>query len=126
MSPSRPPFGRARQSTARGPTERKAIDCLFATSSLVRQQSLHRDRDFDPLEDVLGLQVVHASRHAANQTTAGTSYIPSRPLGDAKFSSASAPDPNYLKSSAVAVVRLNRFPSSLTPSGKNGCCKPCL
>jgi predicted nucleic acid-binding protein len=44
----------------RGRTVRKTIDCLIATFCLVHQHSLlHRDRDFDPFEDVLGLQVVH-------------------------------------------------------------------
>ncbi len=43
----------------RGRTVRKTIDCLIATFCLVHQHSLlHRDRDFDPFEDVLGLQVV--------------------------------------------------------------------
>ena len=32
----------------------------IATFCLVQQHSvLHRDRDFDPFEDILGLQVVH-------------------------------------------------------------------
>ena len=44
----------------RGKTVRKTIDCLIATFCLVHQHSLlHHDRDFDPFEDVLGLQVVH-------------------------------------------------------------------
>ena len=44
----------------RGRTVRKTIDCLIATFCLVHQHSLlHRDRDFDPFEDLLGLQVVH-------------------------------------------------------------------
>jgi predicted nucleic acid-binding protein len=44
----------------RGRTVRKTIGCLIATFCLVHQHSLlHRDRDFDPFEDVLGLQVVH-------------------------------------------------------------------
>jgi predicted nucleic acid-binding protein len=44
----------------RGRTVRKTIDCLIATFCLLHQHSLlHRDRDFDPFEDVLGLQVVH-------------------------------------------------------------------
>jgi predicted nucleic acid-binding protein len=44
----------------RGRTVRKTIDCIIATFCLVHQHSLlHRDRDFDPFEDVLGLQVVH-------------------------------------------------------------------
>jgi predicted nucleic acid-binding protein len=44
----------------RGRTVRKTIDRLTATFCLVHQHALlHRDRDFDPFEDVLGLQVVH-------------------------------------------------------------------
>ena len=44
----------------RGRTVRKTIDCLIATFCLVHQHSLlHRDRAFDPFEDVLGLRVVH-------------------------------------------------------------------
>ena len=42
-------------------TVRKTIDCWIATFCLVGgHQLLHRDRDFDPFEKVLGLQVVHA------------------------------------------------------------------
>jgi len=45
-----------------GYTVRKTIDCLIATFCLqARHELLHRDRDFDPFEKVLGLQVVHAS-----------------------------------------------------------------
>jgi hypothetical protein len=45
----------------RGYTIRKTIDCWIATFCLRSgHQLLHRDRDFDPFEDVLGLQVVHA------------------------------------------------------------------
>jgi predicted nucleic acid-binding protein len=45
---------------ARGRTVRKTIDCLIATFCLEHSHKLlHRDRDFDPFEDVLGLQVVH-------------------------------------------------------------------
>ena len=40
------------------------------------------------------------------------------PPGDAKLSSACSPGPKYLKSSAVAVVRLNRFPSVLDALGE--------
>ena len=44
----------------RGRTVRKTVDCLIATFCLVHQHSLlHCDRDFDPFEDVFGLQVVH-------------------------------------------------------------------
>ncbi len=45
---------------ARGRTVRKTIDCLIATFCLEHSNALlHSDRDFDPFEDVLGLQVVH-------------------------------------------------------------------
>jgi len=44
----------------RGRTVRKTIDCLIATFCLQHSHALlHGDRDFDPFEDVLGLQVVH-------------------------------------------------------------------
>ena len=44
-----------------GYTVRKTIDCWIATFCLLtRNQLLHRDRDFDACEKVLGLQVVHA------------------------------------------------------------------
>jgi predicted nucleic acid-binding protein len=43
-----------------GFTVRKTIDCLIATFCLEAGHSLlHRDRDFDPFEKYLGLQVVH-------------------------------------------------------------------
>ena len=43
-----------------GHTVRKTIDCLIATFCLREGHSLlHRDRDFDPFEQVLGLSVVH-------------------------------------------------------------------
>jgi predicted nucleic acid-binding protein len=46
---------------ARGRTVRKTIDCLIATFCLEHSHALlHCDRDFDPFEDVLGLEVVHA------------------------------------------------------------------
>jgi predicted nucleic acid-binding protein len=49
-----------RKLRARGRTVRKTIDCLIATFCLEHSHSLlHRDRDFDPFEDVLGLRVVH-------------------------------------------------------------------
>ena len=52
--------GNYRALRTRGRTVRKTIDCLIATFCLVHQHALlHRDRDFDPFEDVLGLQVVH-------------------------------------------------------------------
>jgi predicted nucleic acid-binding protein len=45
----------------RGHTIRKTIDCWIATFCLLTgNQLLHRDRDFDPFEEVLGLQVVRA------------------------------------------------------------------
>lgn len=44
----------------RGVTVRKTIDCWIATFCLLSDHSLlHRDRDFDPFEKVLGLRVVH-------------------------------------------------------------------
>jgi len=44
-----------------GYTIRKTVDCWIATFCLMSSnQLLHRDRDFDPFENVLGLQVVHA------------------------------------------------------------------
>jgi predicted nucleic acid-binding protein len=45
----------------RGYTVRKTVDCWIATFCLLSgNQLLHRDRDFDPFEKVLGLHVVHA------------------------------------------------------------------
>ena len=39
---------------------RKTIDCLIATFCLREGHSLlHRDRDFDPFEEILGLTVIH-------------------------------------------------------------------
>ena len=44
----------------RGHTVRKTIDCLIATLCLeAGHWPLHRDRDFDPFEQHLGLSVVH-------------------------------------------------------------------
>jgi predicted nucleic acid-binding protein len=44
----------------RGHTVRKTIGCLIATFCLRHGHSLlHRDRDFDPFEQVLGLSVIH-------------------------------------------------------------------
>jgi len=44
-----------------GHTVRKTVDCLIATFCLQGQHSLlHRDRDFNPFEKVLGLNVIHA------------------------------------------------------------------
>ena len=43
-----------------GYTVRKTIDCLIATFCIERGYSLlHRDRDFDPFEQHLGLEVIH-------------------------------------------------------------------
>jgi predicted nucleic acid-binding protein len=45
----------------RGYTIRKTVDCWIATFCLLTgNQLLHRDRDFDSFEELLGLQVVHA------------------------------------------------------------------
>ncbi len=45
---------------ARGRTARKTIDCLIATFCLRHAHSLlHRDRDYDPFEQLLGLSVIH-------------------------------------------------------------------
>jgi predicted nucleic acid-binding protein len=44
----------------RGYTVRKTIDCYIATFCISGGHSLlHRDRDFDPFEQHLGLRVVH-------------------------------------------------------------------
>ena len=44
----------------RGHTVRKTIDCLIATFCILQGHSLlHSDRDFDPFEHFLGLNVVH-------------------------------------------------------------------
>lgn len=44
----------------RGHTVRKTIDCLIATFCISEDHSLlHRDRDFDAFENLLGLSVVH-------------------------------------------------------------------
>lgn len=44
----------------RGATVRKTIDCLIATFCLeAGHELLHRDRDFDPFEEHLGLRVAH-------------------------------------------------------------------
>jgi predicted nucleic acid-binding protein len=53
--------GNYRALRERGYTVRKTVDCWIATFCLLtRNQLLHRDRDFDPFEKVLGLQVVRA------------------------------------------------------------------
>lgn len=45
---------------SRGHTVRKTIDCLIATFCLRGHHSLlHRDRDFDPFEQLLDLSVIH-------------------------------------------------------------------
>jgi predicted nucleic acid-binding protein len=45
---------------ARGKTVRRTIDCLIATFCLEHGHALlHCDRDFDPFEETLELQVVH-------------------------------------------------------------------
>ena len=45
----------------KGHTVRRTIDCLIATFCIESGHSLlHRDRDFEPFEKVLGLTVVHA------------------------------------------------------------------
>ena len=44
----------------KGRTVRKTIDCLIATFCLLNGHSLlHRDRDFDHFEQLLGLKVIH-------------------------------------------------------------------
>lgn len=45
---------------AQGRTVRKTIDCLIATLCLMERHALlHNDRDFDPFEEILGLEVIH-------------------------------------------------------------------
>ena len=45
-----------------GYTVRKTIDCVIAKFCVQGgHELLHRDRDFDPFETVLGLRVVHAT-----------------------------------------------------------------
>ncbi len=44
----------------RGVTVRKTIDCFIATCVILHDlQLLHCDRDFDPFEQYIGLQVIH-------------------------------------------------------------------
>jgi predicted nucleic acid-binding protein len=44
----------------KGVTVRKTVDCWIATFCIRERHSLlHRDRDFDPFEKMLGLKVVH-------------------------------------------------------------------
>ena len=51
-----------RELRLRGYTFRKTIDCLIATFCLQgKHELLHRDRDFDCFEKVLGLRVLHPS-----------------------------------------------------------------
>jgi hypothetical protein len=48
---------------SRGRTVRKTIDCLIATFCLRGGHTLlHRDRDFGPFEELLGLKVVHPAK----------------------------------------------------------------
>lgn len=48
-----------RRLRVQGHTVRKTIDCLIATFCIERGHSLlHRDRDFDPFKQLLGLSVV--------------------------------------------------------------------
>ena len=50
-------YRRLRQS---GRTIHKTVDVLIATYCIREQHALlHRDRDFDPFEEVLGLHVIH-------------------------------------------------------------------
>ncbi|HEV8383703.1 MAG TPA: PIN domain nuclease [Candidatus Acidoferrales bacterium] len=45
---------------ARGHNVRKTVDCWIATFCILNGHSLlHRDRDFDSFEEVLGLSVIH-------------------------------------------------------------------
>jgi predicted nucleic acid-binding protein len=45
-----------------GITVRTAVDCLIATFCILHGHTLlHRDRDFDPFEQHLGLSVLHPS-----------------------------------------------------------------
>ena len=49
-----------RRLRAAGRTVRKTIDCLIATFCLLEGHALlHNDRDYDPFEEVLGLNIVH-------------------------------------------------------------------
>jgi hypothetical protein len=44
----------------KGKTVRKTIDCLIATFCVMNGHALlHRDRDFDSFEEILGLNVIH-------------------------------------------------------------------
>jgi predicted nucleic acid-binding protein len=47
----------------RGITIRKIVDTLIATACIEQgHRLLHHDRDFDPFEEHLGLQVIHPER----------------------------------------------------------------
>jgi predicted nucleic acid-binding protein len=49
-----------RELRRKGYTVRKTIDCWIATFCIrERHTLLHRDRDFDPFESLLGLRVIH-------------------------------------------------------------------
>jgi predicted nucleic acid-binding protein len=49
---------------SRGITVRKTIDCVIATYCISAGHTLlHRDRDFDPFEEYLGLRVIHPQMH---------------------------------------------------------------
>ncbi len=52
---------------SRGIAVRKTIDCLIATFCLAQGHTLlHNDRDFEPFEEMLGLQVVHPHSHRSS------------------------------------------------------------
>lgn len=58
---------------AKGRTVRKTIDCIIATYCIREGHSLlHRDRDFDPFEQLLGLSVVQPDRPAQDIPDGGT------------------------------------------------------
>ncbi len=58
-----------RRLRARGKTVRKTIDCLIATFCIERAHALlHCDRDFDPFEEFLELQVVHPDGTASSRS----------------------------------------------------------
>jgi predicted nucleic acid-binding protein len=55
--------GNYRRLREHGHTIRKTVDCLIATFCLQEgHELLHRDRDFEPFESILGMKVVHADR----------------------------------------------------------------
>lgn len=52
--------GNYRLLRTKGTTVRKMIDCLIATFCIENGHLLlHRDRDFEPFEQYLGLRVIH-------------------------------------------------------------------